>query len=104
MLQWRRLLKMIRGHVTGGPRLHHLGTRVRRILILPAFLTLLWLWSVPAAAAYPGQVAIPQTHLTQKTAFGNILRVPGDFSTIQGAVDAAKSGDLVLIASGEYHE
>ncbi len=95
---------MIRGHVTGGPRLQHLGVRVRRALILPAFLALLWLWIAPAAAAQPGHVATPQTHLTQKTAFGDILRVPGDFSTIQSAVDAAKSSDLVLIAPGVYHE
>jgi Right handed beta helix region len=32
------------------------------------------------------------------------LHVPGDAATIQGAVDRARSGDLVLIAAGEYHE
>ena len=30
--------------------------------------------------------------------------MPGDFATIQEAVDAAASGDLVLIAPGTYHE
>jgi hypothetical protein len=33
-----------------------------------------------------------------------IVHVPGDQPTIQRAVDRARSGDLVLIAAGEYHE
>ncbi len=33
-----------------------------------------------------------------------VLKVPDDFDTIQGAVDAAKPGDLILIAPGTYHE
>ena len=33
-----------------------------------------------------------------------ILEVPAEFETIQAAVDAAASGDLVLIAPGVYHE
>ncbi len=32
------------------------------------------------------------------------LRVPGDYPTIQAAVDAAKPGELILIAPGTYHE
>jgi hypothetical protein len=32
------------------------------------------------------------------------LRVPGDAATIQGAVDLARSGDLILVAPGTYHE
>ncbi len=32
------------------------------------------------------------------------IRVPADYPTIQGAVDAAKQGDLILIAPGVYHE
>lgn len=35
---------------------------------------------------------------------GEIRRVPGDHPTIQEAVDAARSGDLVLIDAGTYHE
>lgn len=35
---------------------------------------------------------------------GNVLRVPGDFPTIQTAVDAAQPGDLVLIEPGVYRE
>ena len=33
---------------------------------------------------------------------GNTLRVPEDHDTIQGAVDAASPGDLILIAPGTY--
>jgi len=34
----------------------------------------------------------------------SVLQVPGDFGTIQAAVDAARPGDLVLIHPGVYHE
>jgi hypothetical protein len=37
-------------------------------------------------------------------ASGVVLNVPEDYPTIQEAVDAAKSGDLVLIAPGVYRE
>ena len=35
---------------------------------------------------------------------GSTLAVPGDYETIQEAVDAAKAGDLVLIDEGTYNE
>jgi hypothetical protein len=35
---------------------------------------------------------------------GRTLKVPGDYKTIQAAVDASKPGDLVLVAAGVYHE
>jgi hypothetical protein len=95
---------MIRDHVTGETPPPRLGVRMRRALILPAFLALLWLWNASLADAQPAYARTPQANLTQKTTFGGILRIPGDFSTIQNAVDAAKSGDLVLIAPGVYHE
>ena len=33
-----------------------------------------------------------------------LLNVPGDFRTIQSAIDAARSGDTITVASGEYRE
>ncbi|MEN8184478.1 MAG: right-handed parallel beta-helix repeat-containing protein, partial [Myxococcota bacterium] len=35
---------------------------------------------------------------------GATLEVPGDFSSIQAAHDAAQSGDLILVAPGSYRE
>jgi parallel beta-helix repeat protein len=40
--------------------------------------------------------------LLASTALSATLEVPGDYATIQGAIDAAVDGDVINIASGEY--
>lgn len=44
------------------------------------------------------------TPATTAVVSGHTIRVPADQSTIQGAVDAAGPGDLILISPGVYHE
>lgn len=38
------------------------------------------------------------------TARADTLRVPGQFETLQSAIDAAKDGDTILVGPGTYHE
>lgn len=40
----------------------------------------------------------------RELAWGAILRVPGDYSTVQAAMNAAQPGDVVLLSAGRYEE
>ena len=55
-------------------------------------------------AASATQPAVVVTQPAVDPGVDGILDVPGEVATIQAAVDAAKPGDLVLIAPGIYHE
>lgn len=56
----------------------------------------------PAPAEEPAQEST--TTEAPDPAADGILEVPGEYPTIQDAVDAATSGDLILIAPGVYNE
>jgi len=57
--------------------------------------------TVTAESMPPETTTAPET---TEAAAGGTLAVPGDFDTIQAAVDAAVPGDLILIAPGTYRE
>ncbi len=58
----------------------------------------------PPATTQPATTEPAATDAPAGPADDGVLEVPGEFATIQEAVDAATDGDLVLIAPGTYVE
>ena len=59
----------------------------------------------PAETEAPAETDAPvETDAPAATDDDGVLNVPDEYDTIQGAVDAAQPGELVLIAPGTYNE
>ncbi len=58
--------------------------------------------AVASLAAFA--VTLGFTALAASAALGAVIHVPGDYPTIQQAISAASSGDVVMVAEGEYFE
>ena len=48
--------------------------------------------------------AVVATLVLVGTSFAATINVPGDYATIQGAIDASSNGDVIAIAAGTYYE
>ena len=71
--------------------------------------SILHLPAVVAQFQSPNRLIVNPGHtiaLTSDTSshIGQVLRVPGEFPTIQAAIDAAQNSDIVLVSEGTYHE
>lgn len=75
---------------------YQFSSSVHKVLSLAAVIAALAMMQLNAAAAGHEDVMARVTGATHE--------VPGDFATIQEAIDAAADGDLILLAPGTYNE
>ena len=62
-------------------------------------------WVVPAPCCQPETPAVPETPTPSTPARDPItINVPGGYSTIQAAINAAIDGDTIAVKSGTYNE
>ncbi|HEY5424743.1 MAG TPA: hypothetical protein VIK05_14790, partial [Ilumatobacteraceae bacterium] len=60
--------------------------------------------SQPSTTDVPSQESAPEVTPPADPGGAATINVPGDFDTIQAAVDAAAPGSLILVAPGTYNE
>ena len=75
------------------------ATRARGLIVVVAALALL-----TTACSSSSDHSTSSASTAPSAASGHTIKVPADQPTIQAAVDAAQSGDLILISPGTYHE
>jgi Right handed beta helix region len=73
-------------------------SRLTQVAIAGVATVTIGLGAVPSAAS-PGPSAPPQV-----LRVGTFNGIPGQYQSIQAAVDAAHTGDWILVAPGDYHE
>lgn len=91
-----------------GKRPHRLAREAITVAVLVAALLIAGVGAIAMQARVQAArrfAAVPHPRIAPRPpASGRIIHVPADYPTIQAAVDAAWSGDLILVAPGVYHE